>query len=192
MAQSRPSLSSGDKAALAVGAIFGAAFLGLATYLLIRRKRPEIPKRPDIDPFTDGPARETVGPILTKKDALTPFSNDREIVNPIRSQPASVGRHRFVTTMTPMDGQTGASPVIRRWSNTAVLVNPDSRPGIQTGADAGSVDVLRLFEDRAFEPHLLRLISQRMDPVPNSGGEVSSERHGGDVLPAYLHANDES
>jgi len=59
----------------------------------------------------------------------------------------------------------------------------ESRMGDEPRHD---VDILRLFEERTFEPLLLRLISQRMDPPPDlSSNESRPTTGGGDELPAY-------
>jgi predicted lipid-binding transport protein (Tim44 family) len=185
-------LSGGVIAGIAVGCISGVGFLGLAAFLLFRRKRRQSSPGPDINPFTDDVSRETVRPISAEKDALTIVANDkRQSADPLQLQHVTAP-HRPITT-TSTNGQIPPPPV--RGMSTTTIVNADnSRTGDETGAGTGSIDILQLFEERTFESHLLHLISQRMDPAPSFEDEATLDgvqRHTNDGLPAYRLANEE-
>jgi hypothetical protein len=185
--QDRSRLSGGIIAGLAIGGISCVGFLALGAYLLFRRKRRQASSGP-IDPFAEASSRETIGIPPGEKDIEVEalIANEKgQIANlqpPLEPVPLGPHRHRsFAATSQPLPPPPSGSS--------------DAGTGIETGVATGLIDILRLFEDRTFEPHLLHLISQRMDPAPNFGGEVGSERaqwNDYDGLPAYPHANEEN
>jgi len=164
-AHNRSSLSGGVIAGIAIGSIIGVSFLALDAYLLSRRKRQK--DENPINPFVA--ASRNARPLSQKDTSVSRGEEKREIPsqNLPRHFDAPPQRHHSPAIT---DDQLPYSPQVGN-----------------TGATPSSIDILQLFEDRAFEPHLLRLISQRMDPGPvqGQGHGASPEMAGDDGLPAY-------
>jgi len=155
------SLSRNSIIGIAIGSVIGAVLLALlACLFLLRHRRKSKKAKPQIEPFRlNNEAGRGISAIALSKEK--PESGD-ELADPHRN---TIG------------GASGEAPRVRS----------DSRPELGTGNEFSDADILRLFEDRTLEPHLLRLISQRMDSPPNlsSGRNGPTADLGEDGLPAY-------
>lgn len=181
-------LTGGAIAGIAIGCTIGVTFLALAAYLLYRRKRGKAsnPIEPFIASSRDIPVTGAEpGTTISSEKNAGPFDGKRRNVTGNQAQTsAAVDEHRRPSTTG--EGQGSST------TQSGHFNHPAGQTGLNTSTNQSPIDILQLFEDRAFEPHLLRLISQRMDPAPPVGDPIAAgagaeTTHSYDGLPAYQH-----
>jgi len=140
--------------------VIGATLLALTAYLFLRRHHRKVKKAlPQVEPF------------------LADAELGREITAMALPKEKSEIRDELLDLRRNMGERT---------LDETARAQGDSRSESRMGNERSNIDILRIFEDRTFEPHLLRLISQRMDPPPNFFSNRNRPTiEGGDGLPAY-------